>query len=145
MIEKALHGSIHTDCLAYIDDVVVFSKGETDHIEKLRKVFDPLRFHNFKLKPSKCCLLQKEITYLGHCISKDGIRKDPSKTVKVTDWPIPTCVRDVRRFLAFTSYFRKYIRDYAKIATPLSSLLQGYSNKRSNKAENRRKEVEVWK
>ena len=145
MIEKALHGSIHTDCLAYIDDVVVFSKGEVDHIEKLKKVFDRLRLHNLKLKPSKCCLLQKEITYLGHCISKDGIRKDPSKTVKVTDWPIPTCVRDVRRFLGFTSYFRKYIRDYAKIAAPLSSLLQGYSNKRSNKAENRRKEVELWK
>ena len=97
MIEKALHGILHTDCLAYIDDI--------EHLEKLARVFDRMRKHGLKLKPQKCHLFQKEITYLGHCISKHGVRKDPEKTCKVEDWPIPNCVRDVRRFLVFSSYF----------------------------------------
>lgn len=145
MIEKALHGTIHQDCLAYIDDIVVFSKDETEHINKLGRVFDKLKSHGLKLKPSKCHLFQREITYLGHCISKDGVRKDPEKTSKVDNWPRPSCVRDVRRFLGFSSYFRKYIRDYARIAAPLSSLLQGYSTKHANKRMNKLKEEELWK
>ena len=144
MIEKVLHGILHQDCLAYIDDVVVFSRDESEHFDKLSRVFSKLREHNLKLKPSKCKLLQEEITYLGHCISAQGVRKDPEKTSKVTEWLVPTCVRDVRKFLGFSSYFRKYIKNYAKVAAPLSTLLQGYSNKRSNKKENRQKEAQLW-
>ena len=144
MIEKALHGILHTDCLAYIDDIVVFAKSEAEHLEKLARVFDRMRKHGLKLKPQKCHLFQKEITYLGHCISKHGVRKDPEKTCKVEDWPVPNCVRDVRRFLGFSSYFRKFIRDYAKIASPMSSLLIGYSTKRTNRRMNKLKEEELW-
>ena len=112
IIEKALHGILHTDCLAYIDDIVVFAKSETKHLEKLARVFDKMRKHGLKLKPQKGHLFQ-EITKMGHCILKHGVRKDPEKTCK--DWTIPNCVRDVRRFFGFSSYFRKFIRDYAKI------------------------------
>ena len=133
MIEKALHGTIHLDCLAYIDDIVVFSRDDREHLEKLARVLSKLRSHGLKLKPSKCRLFQKEITYLGHRISQHGVRKDHEKTSKVTEWPVPECVKDVRRLLGFTSYFRKYIKNYAVIVSPLSSLLQGYSNRRQNK------------
>ena len=144
MIEKALYGILHTDCMAYIDDIVVFARSEAEHLEKLARVFERMRKHGLKLKPQKCHLFQEEITYLGHCISKHGVRKDPEKTCKVEDWPVPTCVRDVRRFLGFSSYFRKFIRDYARIAAPLSSLLQGYSTKRTNRRMNKLKEEELW-
>ena len=59
MIEKALHGILHTDCLAYIDDIVVFAKSEAEHLEKLARVFDRMRKHGLKLKPQKCHLFQK--------------------------------------------------------------------------------------
>ena len=122
----------------------MFAKSEAEHLEKLARVFDRMRKHGLKLKPQKCHLFQKEITYLGHCISKHGVRKDPEKTCKVEDWPIPNCVRDVRRFLGFSSYFRKFIRDYAKISSPMSSLLIGYSTKRTNRRMNKLKEEELW-
>ncbi len=145
MIEKALHGTLHTDCLAYIDDIVVFSRTESEHLEKLARVFDKLKQHGLRLKPRKCRLLQKEITYLGHCISQHGVRKDPEKTSKITDWPTPTCVRDVRRLLGFASYFRKYIKGYATTVAPMSNLLQGYSNKRPNRYQNKKLEEELFK
>ena len=104
------------------------SPDDREHLEKLARVFSKLISHSLRLKPSKCRLFQKEITYLGHRISQHGVRKDHEKTSKVTEWPVPECVKDVRRLLCFTSYFRKYIKNYAVIVSPLSSLLQGYSN-----------------
>ena len=144
MIENALHGILHTDCPANIDDIVVFAKSEAEHLEKLARVFDRMRKHGLKLKLQKCHLFQKEITYLGHCISKHGVRKDPEKTCKVEEWPISNYVRDVRRFLVFSSYFRNLIRDYAKISSPMSSLQIGYSTKRTNRRMNKLKERELW-
>ena len=104
-----------------------------------------LRSQGLKLKPSKCRLFQKEITYLGHRISQHGVRKDHEKIFKVTEWPVPECVKDVRRLLGFTSYFRKYIKNYAVIVSPLSSLIQVYSNKPSKRRQNKIKEVDMWK
>ena len=83
---------------------------------------------------------------MGHHISQHGVRKDHEKTSKVTEWPVPGCVKDVvRRVLGFTSYFRKYIKNYAVIFSPLSSLLQGYSNKPSKRRQNKIKELNMWK
>ena len=82
MIEKSLHGTIHLDCLAYFDDIVVFSRDDREHLEKLARVLTKLRSRDLKLKPSKCRLFQKEITYLGHRISQHGVRKDHEKTSK---------------------------------------------------------------
>ena len=144
VIEKALHGILHTDCLAYIDDIVVFAKSEAEHLEKLARVFDRMRKHGLKLRPQECHLFQKEITYLGHGISKHGVMKNPEKTCKVEDWPVPNCVREVFRFLGSSSYFRKFIRDYANISSPMSSLLTGYSTKRTNRRINKLKETELW-
>ena len=95
MIEKALHGTIHLDGLAYIDDIVVFSMDDREHLEKLARVLNKLRSHGLKLKPSKCRLFQNDIIYLEHRISQHGVRKNHDKTSKVTEWPVPKCVKDV--------------------------------------------------
>ena len=85
MIEKELHGTIHLDWLVYIDDIVVFSMDDREPLVKLARLLSKLRSHGLKLKPSKCRLFQKEITYLGHRISHHGLRKDHEKTTKVTE------------------------------------------------------------
>ena len=94
MIEKALHGTIHLDCLAYIGDIVVFSIDDRERLEKLARVLSKLRFHGLKLKPRKGRLFQNEITYLGHRISQHRVRTDHEKTSKVTEWPVPKCVKN---------------------------------------------------
>ena len=109
-------------CLVYLDDIIVFSKSEEEHTEHLRRVFTVLREKNLYVNPAKCTLFSKEVSYLGHIVSGDGLKADPRKTKVVQDWPTPQDKHDVRAFLGLANYFRRFIRNYSTIARPLTSL-----------------------
>ena len=100
------------DCLLYLDDVIIFSSTFEEHLERLKTVFSRSKQHNLKLKPSKCEFLRSEVTYLGHVVSEAGIRTDPEKTKAVKNWPVPKNVKQVRAYLGFTGYYRRFIKDY---------------------------------
>ena len=70
-----------------------------------------------------------EINYLGHVVSKDGIRTDEKKIQVIKDWPRPVTVTDVRSFLGFTNYYRKFIHRYAQVAKPMNALIAGENAK----------------
>lgn len=144
MMEKVLKQLLHEECMVYIDDVVIFSTDFKTHLERLTRVFNRLRQHNLKLKAKKCIFARSKITYLGHQVSADGIAKDPEKTKSVDSWETPKNVKELRRFLGFTGYFRRFIPDYSLKAKPLTDLLKGYSNKRSKKRQNQRLQEELW-
>ncbi len=108
--------------LIYLDDIIVFSKSFQEHVEHLRQVFQRLRESNLKLKPKKCTFAREQVRYLGHIVSHDGIATDPEKTKIVQEYPVPTKVSELRSFLGFVGYYRKYIKDYCKIAEPLTNL-----------------------
>jgi len=109
-------------CLAYLDDLVLHSKTPEEHLERLEEVFRRLQDVNLKLKPSKCSLMQTEISILGHRVSGSGITTDPSKTEVIDTWPVPENLRQLRGFMGLASYYRRFVRDFAKIATPLNRL-----------------------
>ena len=88
-------------------------------------MFEKLEKAGLKAKPAKCKFLQEEITYLGHRISKKGIAVDPAKTEAVKSWPRPTNVSEVRAFLGFAGYYRRYVENFSKIAKPLTDQLKG--------------------
>ena len=85
-------------------------------------VFQALRQANLKLKPKKCRLFQKQVVFLSHVISADGVSLDPEKVSAVSDWPVPKTVKQVRSFVVFCNYYRRFIKDLAKIAQPLHEL-----------------------
>ena len=87
-------------------------------------VFQILREHNFHLKPSKCEFGRRELEYLGHYISEQGIRVDDRKIKAMTSWPLPKTVTSLRGFLGLTGYYRRFIRNYGSIARPLTQLLK---------------------
>lgn len=95
-----------------------------EHFERLKLVLDRLQNAGLKLNPSKCFLLQKSVSFLGHKVSSDRISAHPDKTRPVAEWPTPTCVRDVRAWLGLTGYYRRFVKDYARISAPLTALLQ---------------------
>ena len=114
-------GDLHLNwCIIYLDDIVVFSKNPEEHLERLEAVFEKLSKAGLKLKPSKCDFFKERIAYLGHIVSKNVIETDPAKISAVQQWPIPTIVTQVRKFLGFTNYYRKFLHNYAKVARPLN-------------------------
>ena len=113
--------------LAYLDDILVFSDTAENHLKHIQKVFDSLKRHNLKLKPSKCEFFKEETQYLGFRISRDGIQADPEKVKAIQAISSPSTVREVRAFIGMCSYYRRFIPDFSSITAPLIHLTRKYA------------------
>ena len=106
----------------FFDDMIIFSKTEADHREHLAAVFDELRTNRLVINGKKSEFFMQEIHFLGHIVSKEGVRMDPAKVEAIVNWPDLRTVHDVRSFLGLCSYYRRFIRLFAEIASPLHAL-----------------------
>ncbi|GFX48940.1 retrovirus-related Pol polyprotein from transposon 412 [Trichonephila clavipes] len=93
-----------------------------EHLQNIRKVLSKLSDANLKLNPSKCKFFQKEVNYLGHIISAEGVRTDPEKVSAVKNWKRPENLRELRSFLGLCTYYRKFVKGFSNIARPLHKL-----------------------
>ncbi|CAA9999732.1 unnamed protein product [Nesidiocoris tenuis] len=107
---------------AYLDDVIVHSPDLKRHIEEIRLLFQAMRKFHLRISPQKCAYLRKEVTYLGHHISDKGVLPDESKVAVLKRMPVPRNVKEVKSFVAFASYYRKFVKNFAQIAVPLTRL-----------------------
>ena len=128
--------------LLYLDDIVVFSSTFQQHLERLEVVLQRLRHEGLKAKLSKCSFFQPEVRYLGHIISAEGVSTDPSKVEAVADWKAPTTILELRSFLGFASYYRRFVEGFAKLAAPLHRLVAELVASKSRRPE--RQVVEKW-
>jgi hypothetical protein len=110
--------------VVFIDDILVYSRNEQEHTMHLHTVLQRLRDHHLYAKLSKCDFLLREIKFLGHTISQDGISVDPEKVQEVMDWKPPTTVRQIWSFLGLAGYYRRFIPDFSRIAKPMTELLK---------------------
>jgi hypothetical protein len=110
--------------VVFIDDILVYSKNEDEHTEHLHIVLQRLRDHRLYAKLSKCDFWLKEIKFLGHTISQDDISVDREKVQEVMNWKPPATVRQIRSFLGFAGYYRRFILDFSRIAKPMTKLLK---------------------
>jgi hypothetical protein len=95
--------------VVFIDDILIYSKSESDHEEHLRLVLQKLRDNQLYAKFSKCEFWIDKVPFLGHIISNGGIAMDPAKVKEVVVWSIPTTVTEVRSFLGLAGYYRRFI------------------------------------
>ena len=111
-------------CMVYIDDVIIFSFTIKEHLEDLEVVFHRLRQANLKLKPQKCVWAEDEVRFLGHVVSKYGVKPDPQNTEKVQSFPTPRNIKHIQQFLGLASYYRRFIQNFAHIAEQFYKLLK---------------------
>lgn len=122
LMNSILTGLQGTRVFVYMDDVIVYGSNLKDHNEKLKEVFERLKCSNLKLQPDKCEFLRKEVIFLGHKITENGVQPNPDKVKCVQEYPIPKNIKDVQAFLGLCNYYRRFIKDFASIAKPLTDL-----------------------
>lgn len=124
LMNDVFREEMDTFVIIYLDDILVFSPNEEQHLIDLERVLQKLRENKLYAKLPKCEFFKSEVGFLGHIVSGKGISVDPAKVKAVVDWPTLTCVLDVQSFLGLVNYYRRFICDLAKIAAPLTELLK---------------------
>jgi hypothetical protein len=119
---------LHDFVVVYLDDILIFSKNEDDHIKHIAMVLEKLRQYNLFAHAKKCEFFKPELEFLGHIVSKAGLKVDPKKTSAVRTWPKPTTTQELRSFLGLANYFRRFIQGYSTMVAPLTSLLKKEKN-----------------
>ena len=117
-------------CIIYLEDIIIFSKTQEEHISRLRTVFQKLDEAGLHLKPNKCEFFKDRLEYLGHIVSSKGIKTNPKKIVAPVNWPQPKNIMQVRSFLGICNYYQKFIRGFAQVAKPLYQLITGENGKK---------------
>jgi hypothetical protein len=110
--------------VVFIDDILIYSKSETEHARHLRIVLQRLRDHKLYAKFSKCEFWLDSVKFLGHTVSKEDIFVDPSKVQEVMDWKPPKTVHQIRSFLGLAGYYRRFIPNFSRIAKSMTELLK---------------------
>lgn len=115
-------------CLVYMDDVIIFSSSLEEHKKDLMKVLKKLKEANLKIQLDKCEFFKKEVQYLGHTVSEEGVKPNTDKIEIIRKWPTPKTEKDIRQFLGTLGYYRRFIKDFAKLVKPLTALLRKNSD-----------------
>jgi len=108
-INWVLMGLNGLKAFVYLDDIIVYAKDLADHSQKLADIFNRLRKYNLTLQPLKCEFLRKEVTYLGHRITDEGVKPDLQKVEYLQKFPVPQNVKEIKYFLGLSGYYRRFI------------------------------------
>ena len=117
------------DVMCYIDDILITSSDFETHLTLVGKVLQTLARNGMKVKLSKCEFFQTEVSFLGHLLSREGIKKDPAYVKAVQEYPKPKDLTELRRFLGLVNFQRKFVKDCSTIAKPLTEVTGGPKRK----------------
>jgi RNase H-like domain found in reverse transcriptase/Reverse transcriptase (RNA-dependent DNA polymerase)/Aspartyl protease len=124
MMNNLLRPFLDRFVVVYLDDILIYSSSETEHVEHVRQVLQVLRESKLYAKISKCEFMRDRVEYVGHIVSAEGVSVDPKKIASVREWPTPKSVGELRSFLGFANYYRRFVLRYAERANPLHKLLK---------------------
>ena len=119
LMDRVLAGLHWETCLFYLDDIIVFAATWEEHLARLRQVFERLRHAQLKLWAEKCTFAAKEVSYLSHRVTSEGLLPDPTLLAAIREIGPPKTATEVRSFLGLAGYYRRYVKNFAAIAGPL--------------------------
>ena len=121
-INDVLRPFLDVFCTAYLDDILVYSESLEQHKQHVRMILEALTKAGLHLKPEKCHFHKKQVKYLGFIITTEGVTVDPAKIATIMEWPAPENVKDVRSFLGFACFYRRFVQGYSQIVAPMTNL-----------------------
>ena len=121
LIDKLLMGC-GDFTMGYLDDIIVFSKTEEEHLQHLEEIFTRLCKFGLKMKREKCSFFKKHIQYLGHLVLEKGFEPLPDKLESIHKMPAPQTAKEVKLFLGLIGYYWKFIPHFVDISRPLTKL-----------------------
>ena len=125
LMNRVFRSYVDQFVVIFLEDILVYSKDQKSHDTHLRVVLKTLRKEQLYAKLSKCEFWMNEVSFLGHIVSKEGIRVDPKKIEVVVEWnPQKKNVTEVRSFLRLVEYYRRFVKGFSMTETPMTRLLQ---------------------
>jgi len=121
-VNEILSEYLYIFCVAYLDDILIFSQCLEDNREHVRTILKQVKETGLILKASKCEFHTMETEYLGYMISPQGLRMDEEKIQMIKEWKEPTNIKGIQSFLGFANFYRRFTQDYSQITTPLTRL-----------------------
>lgn len=125
LMDSVLRKQLGIRCFVYMDDIIIFSTSLQSHLVDIAKVLQTLKEANLKIQCDKSDFLRKEVEFLGHVVTTEGVRPNPRKVEAVKNWPLPRTPKELKSFLGTVSYYRRFIPRFAHVAKPLTSKLRG--------------------
>jgi hypothetical protein len=122
MMNDILRDMLDAGTVVYIDDILIYSETEEQHVELVREVLSRLEKHSLAIEPEKCFWHQEKVDFLGYVVSAKGIEMATDKVETILKWREPQNVTEVQSFLGFANFYRRFIQDYSKVAKPLTDL-----------------------
>lgn len=124
VMDNVLHDLQGNICLVYMDDIIIYSTSLQEHINHIKLVFERLRNANLKIQIDKSQFLQKEVAFLGHIVTPQGIKPNPDKLRAIKEFPLPKTTREIKSFLGLLGYYRKFIKNFSQITKPFTECLK---------------------
>jgi len=135
VMNELFHPHLRKYVLVFFDDILIYSKTWKEHLKHLETVLSILEENEFYAKKSKCTFGKEEVEYLGHIISREGVKVDSKKIQAIKEWPKPKNVSKLRGFLGLAGYYRRFVKNYAHVTAPLTNLLKKNSFQWDEEAE----------
>jgi len=121
-MDQILSGLQRTDMFVYIDDIIIYAIFLKEHQIKFNRL--AARLEKAKLQPDKCEFLRKEVNYLGHIVSENGLKPDSKKIQVIKKFPWPQNKKNIKQFLDLARYYRRFIANFSEIAESLTHVLK---------------------
>lgn len=135
VMDQILRGLVNKTCLVYLDDIIIFSTSLQEHITNIKEIFNRLRDAGLKIQLDKSEFIKREVAYLGHIVTPEGVKPNPAKIKAIKAYPIPKTTKEIKGFLGLLGYYRKFIPDFAKLTKPLTLCLKKNSKIDVNNTE----------
>jgi len=124
VLDRVIGPEMSPHAFAYQDDIIVIGRSLEEHKANLKEVFRRLKEASLRLNPEKCQFFKKELVYLGHRVTSEGIGTDPEKVAAIAELEPPSTVRELRKYLGVASRYRRFVPHFAKLVKPLNDLLR---------------------